>query len=120
MKEMRVFDKNARDELRNAIKHKETEYIQNYAKIQMATNSTQSSSRNYSIVTQKTGGLLESSSMISKKTSNKYSFPQDSRRLNIKSVSQTKKGKRVHVVRLSISEGMAEVLLLILILFLFH
>jgi hypothetical protein len=33
MKEMRVFDKNARDELRNAIKHKEAEYIQNYAKI---------------------------------------------------------------------------------------
>ena len=37
---MRVFDKNARDELRNAIKNKEAEYIQNYAKLQMATNYT--------------------------------------------------------------------------------
>ncbi len=34
-KDMRSFDKVARDELRNAIKYKEQEYVNQYAKMQL-------------------------------------------------------------------------------------
>jgi Sperm-tail PG-rich repeat len=70
-RDMRVFDKNARDELRNAIKYKEKEYVQQYATMQMQLKSQERqqmvSSRNsyqYSIQTMKDNNSKLSSTYI--------------------------------------------------------